>query len=97
MQSLRDKPAYAAKLLIVLFLVLMAWDLYLHSSVWRICSADLFFLKENVYGPKPEFVQAPALDDFRVRRYVYTVQISAVLSCCAVLFFVWRFLRARRR
>ena len=97
MQSLRDKPAYAAKSLIVMFLVLMAWDLYLHSSTWRIYSAALFFLNDDVYGAGPEFVRMPVLEDPEVRRYVYTVQISAVLSCCAVLFFVWRFLRARRR
>jgi len=93
----RDKPTHTAKSVIVLFLVLMAWGLYLHSSTWRIYSADLFFLNDDVYGAGPEFVRAPALENPDVRRYVHTVQISAVLSCCAILFFVWRFLRARRR
>jgi hypothetical protein len=93
----RDNPTHAAKSVIVLLLVLMAWGLYLHSSAWRIYSADRFFLNDDVYGAGPEFVRMPALENLDVRRYVQTVQISAVLSCGAILFFVWRFLRARRR
>jgi hypothetical protein len=60
----RDKPTHTAKSVIVLFLVLMAWGLYLHSSTWRIYSADLFFLNDDVYGAGPESVRAPALENF---------------------------------
>jgi len=91
----RDNPPLAAKSLLAICLVLMAWGLYTHSSTWRVYDADLFFLRDDVYGSGPEFVRQPNIAEPGVLRYIHTVQVSVALSCCATLFFAYRFLKAK--
>lgn len=92
----RDKPSYEARLLLILCLFMMAWGLYVHAEAWRIYDADLFFLRENMYGSGPGYVVPPDMESPNILRYVRAVQISAAMSCCAVIFFAYRFLKARR-
>ncbi len=88
-----DRPSYSARALLVICMGIMAWELYKHADAWKVYSADLFFREDDVYGAGPEHIVPPDTSNPRVVRYIHAVQISYVISCCAILAFAYRFFR----
>jgi hypothetical protein len=93
----REQPTLAAKVLLLMGLVVLAWNLCDHAAAWRIYDADIYFLSETVRGDEMARVVVPPTNDPGICGYVRAVWVSTLVSLLVFLFLARRLYLSSRR
>ena len=97
-EFLRTKDVRRTKVVSLTFLMIfLAWELHLHSSVWRISALEVYYWKDYVKGVAHACVKTMPIGDADIDRYVRVVHVSAIVSGLLLIHFAGRLFRLWRR